>query len=77
VTLGCHNAIKSQVLADYIVEWTPPPCVRGGPDPEPDPTLEEHRGPIFTEPHWTLSFDGSARQKRAGAGVVLTDLGGN
>jgi ribonuclease HI len=28
---------------------------------------------VFTEPHWTLFFDGSARSKRAGAGVVLMD----
>jgi ribonuclease HI len=68
-----RHAIKSQVLADFIVEWTPPPCAPGGPDPTP----AERRGPIFTEPHWTLFFDGSARQQSAGAGVVLADLGGN
>jgi ribonuclease HI len=28
---------------------------------------------VFTGPHWTLFFDGSARCKRAGAGVVLID----
>jgi hypothetical protein len=37
----CH-AIKSQVLADFIVEWTPPPSAPGGPDPISDPHL---RGP--------------------------------
>jgi ribonuclease HI len=47
------------------------------PDPAPDPTPVERRGPIFTEPHWTLFFDGSAHQQSAGAGVVLADLGGN
>jgi hypothetical protein len=26
---------------------------------------------VFTGPHWTLFFDGSARNKKAGAGVVL------
>jgi ribonuclease HI len=36
------------------------------------PTPVERRGPIFTEPHWTLFFDGSARQQSASAGVVLT-----
>jgi hypothetical protein len=46
----CH-AIKSQVLADFIVEWTPPPSVPGGPDPDSDPTPAEPRGPVFTEPH--------------------------
>jgi ribonuclease H / adenosylcobalamin/alpha-ribazole phosphatase len=33
----------------------------------------EPRGPVFTEPHWTLFFDGSARQQVGGAGVVLID----
>jgi ribonuclease HI len=72
-----HHAIKSQVLADFIVEWTPPPCTPGGLDPAPDPISAERRGPIFTEPHWTLFLDGSARQQSAGAGVVLADPGGN
>jgi hypothetical protein len=26
-----RHAIKSQVLADFIVEWTPPPSAPGGP----------------------------------------------
>jgi ribonuclease HI len=33
----------------------------------------EARAPVFTGPHWTLFFDGSARSKKAGAGVVLID----
>jgi hypothetical protein len=57
----CH-AVKSQVLVDFIVEWTPPPSALGGPDPDSDPTPAEPRGSVFTEPHWTLFFDGSARQ---------------
>jgi ribonuclease HI len=68
----CH-AIKSQVLADFIVEWTPPPSAPRGPDPDSDPTPAEPRGPIFTKPHWTLFFDGSARQQVGRAGVVLID----
>jgi ribonuclease HI len=28
---------------------------------------------VFTGPHWTLFFDGSARNKKAGASVVLID----
>jgi ribonuclease HI len=59
-----RHAIKSQVLADFIMEWTPP-------------TPVERRGPVFTEPHWTLFFDGSARQQSAGAGVVLIGLDGD
>jgi hypothetical protein len=46
----CH-AIKSEVLADFIVEWTPPPSAHGGPDPDSDPTSAEPRAPVFTEPH--------------------------
>jgi ribonuclease HI len=68
-----RHAIKSQVLADFIVEWTPPPSAPGGPNPDSDPTPAEPRGPVFTEPHWTLFFDGSARQQVGGAGVVLID----
>jgi ribonuclease HI len=41
-----------------------------------DPTLPEVRAPVFTGPHWTLFFDGTARDKRAGAGVVLIDPNG-
>jgi hypothetical protein len=72
-----RHAMKSEVMAYFIIEGTPPPCTPGGPDPTPDPTPAERRGPIFTEPHWTLFFNGSARQQSAGARVVLTDPGGN
>jgi ribonuclease HI len=72
-----RHAIKSQVLADFIVEWTPPPSTPGGPDPDSDPTPVESRGPVFTEPHWTLFFDGSACQQVGGAGVVLIDPNGD
>jgi hypothetical protein len=72
----CH-AVKSQVLVDFIVEWTPPPSAPGGPDPNSDPTPAEPRAPVFTEPHWTLFFDGSARQQCGGAGVVLIDPSGD
>jgi hypothetical protein len=60
-------------MADFIVEWTPPPSAPGGPDPDSDPTPVEPRGPVFTEPHWTLFLDGSARQQVGRAGVVLID----
>ena len=49
--------------------WGPGPKCR---TPEP-----EVRAPIFTEPHWTLFFDGSIRKKSAGAGVVLIDPNGD
>jgi hypothetical protein len=68
-----RHAIKSQVLADFVAEWTPTPSVPGGPDHGLDPPPPEVRAPVFTGPHWMLSFDGSARNKKAGACVVLID----
>jgi ribonuclease HI len=35
------------------------------------------RGPVFTEPHLTLYFDGSARQQVGGVGVILIDPSGD
>jgi ribonuclease HI len=67
----CH-AIKSQVLADFVAEWTPTPSVSGGPDHGSDPPPQA-RAPVFTGPHWTLFFDGSARCKNTEASVVLID----
>jgi hypothetical protein len=67
-----RHAIKSQVLADFVAEWTPTPSVPGGPGQGSD-LPPEARAPVFTEPHWTLFFDGSARSKKAGAGMVLID----
>jgi hypothetical protein len=55
-----RHAIKSQVLDDFIVEWTPPSSAPGGLTPDSGPTPTKPRGPVFTEPHWTLVFDGSA-----------------
>jgi hypothetical protein len=46
-----RHTIKSQVLANFILEWTPPPSAPGGPNPASDPTPVEPRGPVFTEPH--------------------------
>jgi ribonuclease HI len=72
-----RHAIKSHVLADFIMEWTPPSSAPGGPNPDSGPTPMEPRGPVFTEPHWTLFFDGSARQQVGGAGVVLINPSGD
>jgi ribonuclease HI len=55
-----RHAVKSQVLADFIVEWTPSPSTPVGPDPNSDPTPAEPGAPVITEPHWTLLFDRSA-----------------
>jgi hypothetical protein len=68
-----RHAIKSQVLVDFVVEWTPAPSIPGGPDHGSDPPRMEARAPVFTGPHWMLFFDGSARNKQAGASVVLID----
>jgi ribonuclease HI len=62
-----RHAVKSQVLADFVADWTPPPCHLEGPD---DGELEV-RAPVFTGPHWTLFVDGSWRKQGAGAGVLL------
>jgi hypothetical protein len=72
-----RHTVKSQVLADFIVEWTPPPSAPGGPDPDSDPTPAEPRVPVFTKPHVMLFFDGSARQQGGGAGVALVDPSGD
>jgi hypothetical protein len=53
-----RHAILSQVLADCIVNWTPPASHLGGPGiSEPEP-----RAPVVTGPHWTLFFDGSSHK---------------
>jgi hypothetical protein len=72
-----RHAIKSQVLADFIIEWTPPASVPKGLGPDSDPTPVEPKGPVFTEPHWTLYFDGSAHQQVGGAEVILIDPSGD
>jgi ribonuclease HI len=59
------------------VEWTPSPSAPGGPDPDSDPTPAEPGASVFTEPHWTLFFDGSACQQGGGARVVLIDPSGD
>jgi hypothetical protein len=62
-----RRAVKSQVLANFIADWTPPPCNLGGPGyNEP-----EVKAPVFTVPHWTLFFDGSLCKQGARVGVLL------
>jgi hypothetical protein len=50
-----HHVVKSQVLANFVADWTPPPC---NPGRSGDSELEA-KAPVFTEPHWMLFFDGS------------------
>jgi hypothetical protein len=61
-----RHVMKSQVRADFIVDWTPPASHPGGPD---DYELEP-RAPVFTGPHWTLFFDGSSRKQGGRCGGV-------
>jgi hypothetical protein len=67
-----RHAVKGQVLADFVVDWTPPLFHRGGLDvSEP-----EVKAPVFTKPHWTLFFNGSSRKEGIGAGIlILTPCG--
>jgi hypothetical protein len=53
-----RHAIKSQVLADFVADWTPPPSLPG----EPDSSTLEPTTLAFTGPHWTLYVDGSSRK---------------
>jgi hypothetical protein len=43
-----HHAIKSQVLTDFVADWTPPPRLLG----EPDNSASEPPASVFTDPHW-------------------------
>jgi hypothetical protein len=42
-----RHAVKSQMLVDFVADWTPPPCHLGG----PDISELEVKAPVFTEPH--------------------------
>ena len=48
-------AIKSQVLADFVVEWTEIQMPR----------------PVIDQEYWTIYFDGSLMKKSAGMGLVF------
>ena len=55
ITYASRTAIKSQVLADFIAEWTEvqmPPAV-------------------VDQEYWTMYFDGSLMKKSANAGLVF------
>jgi hypothetical protein len=67
--IACH-AVKSQVLIDFIVEWTPPSSQPAG----PDDSAPEPQAPVFIGPHWTLFFNGSSCKQGAGTGALLLTL---
>ena len=55
ITYASQTVIKSQVLVDFVVEWTEvqmPPAV-------------------VDQEYWTMYFDGSLMKKGAGAGLVF------
>jgi hypothetical protein len=62
-----RHAVKGQVLADFVTDWTLLPCHPGGPG---DSKLEV-KASVFTEPQWILFFDGSSRKQGTGVGVLL------
>ena len=55
ITYAPRTAIKSQVLADFIAEWT---------EVQMPPT-------IANQECWTMYFDGSLMKKGTGAGLVF------
>jgi hypothetical protein len=55
VTYAPHSVIKSQVLADFMVEWT---------EIQTPPASIEHET-------WTMFFDGSVMKEGAGVGLVF------
>ena len=56
-----RTAIKSQALADFLVDWAEPQYL----PPAPDST------------HWRMHFDGSKMRTGLGAGIVLTSPKGD
>ena len=55
ITYAPRTVIKSQVLADFIAEWT---------EVQMPPT-------IANQEYWTMYFDGSLMKNGAGAGIVF------
>jgi hypothetical protein len=62
-----HHAIKTQVLTDFIAEWTPPTNQPVG----PDDSASEPQALMFSGVHWTPFFDGSSRKRGVSAGALL------
>ena len=55
ITYASRTAIKSQVLADFIVEWTE----------------VQTPSAVVDQEYWTMYFDGSLMKKGAGVGLVF------
>jgi hypothetical protein len=67
-----RHAVKSQVLADFIVEWTPPPSAPGGPDPDSAPHLRSLGSRSSPSPTGHSSSTGSPASKVAVLGWSLS-----
>ncbi|KAK1608287.1 hypothetical protein QYE76_031960 [Lolium multiflorum] len=55
ITYKARTAVKSQVLADFVADWTEAPDASLEPEPET----------------WVMHFDGSKQHQGSGAGVTL------
>jgi hypothetical protein len=55
ITYAPHNTIKSQVLADFVAEWT---------EMQTPLAIIEHET-------WVMYFDGSVMKEGAGVGLVF------
>ena len=62
-----RTAVKGQVLADFIMEFTPS-------NTSTKPTETTQLAPYL--PIWRLSVDGVANSQRSGAGLILTSPDG-
>jgi hypothetical protein len=55
IAYASRTAIKSQVLADFIIEWTE----------------VQMPSAVVDQEYWTMYFDGSLMKKGTGAGLVF------
>jgi hypothetical protein len=62
-----RHAIKSQVLTNFVTDWTPPPSLPR----EPDGSTLEPPALVFTSPHRILFFDSSSGKQGGSAGALL------
>jgi hypothetical protein len=61
-----RHAIKSQILADFIAEWTPAPSVPGGPDHGSDPHVWKPGLRCSPDPTGRFSSTGPPAARRQG-----------
>jgi hypothetical protein len=61
-----RHAIKSQVLADFVAEWTPAPSNQGGPDHGSDPHVRKSGLRCSPDPTGHSSLTGPPAARRQG-----------